>query len=81
MPEQRRERQPEQRRDRRPEQRGDRQPEQKRERQPEQRRGEAPGVRKPKPNREQLSNPEEKKTFEETNFSVKINQSEGDEKW
>jgi len=81
QPEQRRERQPEQQRDRRPEQRRDRQPEQKRERQPEQRKGEVPGARKPKPNREQLSTPEAKKTFEETNFSVKINRIEGDEKW
>jgi len=87
--EQRRERQPEQKRDRRPEQSRDRQPEQRkgeagghgRDRQSERGKGEASGVRKPRPNPEQLSNPGEKKTFEETNFSVKINRSEGDEKW
>jgi len=81
QPEQGRERQPEQGRERRPEQRNEQQPEQKRERQPEQRKGEASGVRKPKPNPAQLPAPEAKKTFEETNFSVKVNQSAGDEKW
>jgi ATP-dependent RNA helicase RhlE len=83
------EQQQEQRRDHGPEQRRDRQPEQRkgegggrgRDRQSERGKGEATGVRKPRPNPEQLANPGEKKKFEETNFSVKINRSEGDEKW
>ena len=93
QPEQKREPQDEQRRDRQPEEKRDRGTEQKRDRQPEPRKGEAGGhgrdrgrgeagaVRKPKPNPEQLSTPEAKKSFEETNFSVKVNQSAGDEKW
>ncbi|HEY4334945.1 MAG TPA: DEAD/DEAH box helicase [Puia sp.] len=82
QPEQHTERQTEQRTERQPEQRTERQPEQKRERQPERGKPEAPAVRKPRPNPEQLSTPEaKKKPHEDTNFSVKLNQSAGDEKW
>jgi ATP-dependent RNA helicase RhlE len=91
QPEQKREsqrdQQTEQRKDRRPEPRRDRQPEPGKEATggtgPDRGRNsrEASGVRKPRPNPEQLAAPEAKKTFEETNFSVKVNQSAGDEKW
>jgi ATP-dependent RNA helicase RhlE len=76
--EQPRDRRPEPRREQKPEARREQRPEPRREQRPEpnKKMGEAPGARKGEPEVKK-----EPKVPEETVFSVKLNQSAGDEKW